>query len=132
MTNPKNNFILLADDDADDQELIRMAFSRVTDDYVFEIVNNGKEALESLSRHPKLPCLIILDLNMPMMDGIQTLDALSGNPKYKSIPKVILSTSDSDESKKKSLIHGAAAYFTKPLTMKELTMTAEKILPYCR
>lgn len=67
-----NNFILLAEDDEDDQELIRMAFSKVTVDHTFEVVNNGQEVLETLANLTNLPCLIILDLNMPVLNGFQT------------------------------------------------------------
>lgn len=70
------NFILLAEDDEDDQELIRIAFSKVSGEYQFKIVNNGQELLASLSEQDNLPCLIILDLNMPVLNGIQTLMAL--------------------------------------------------------
>lgn len=127
-----NNFILLAEDDEDDQELIRMAFERVTAKHNFVVVNNGQEAINMLSYQPNLPCLIILDLNMPVLNGIQTLKALSEDPKYQKIAKVILTTSDSADNKKMSYSNGAADYFVKPSTLPELVATAEKILLYCR
>lgn len=127
-----NNFILLAEDDEDDQELIRMAFEKVTARHNFVVVNNGQEAINMLSYQPNLPCLIILDLNMPVLNGIQTLKVLSEDPKYQKIAKVILTTSDSDDNKKMSYSNGAADYFVKPSTLPELVATAEKILLYCR
>jgi CheY-like chemotaxis protein len=128
----KKNFILLAEDDEDDQELIRMAFEKVTAKHNFIVVNNGQEAINMLSYQPNLPCLIILDLNMPVLNGIQTLKALGQDPKYQKIAKVILTTSDSDENKKMSYSNGAVDYFVKPSTLPELVATAEKILLYCR
>ena len=126
------NFILLAEDDEDDQELIQMAFSKITSDHDFKIVNNGQEALDVLLRHENLPCLIILDLNMPVLNGLQTLKALRHEDKYRKIPIVILTTSDSDDVKQTSWSNGASDFFVKPASLKELVLTAEKILTYCR
>ena len=127
----QNNFILLAEDDEDDQELIRMAFSKVTTDYKFEIVSNGQELLQALANHNNLPCLIILDLNMPVLNGIQTLAVLNSNPKFEKVPKVIFTTSDHGDNKNRSLSSGAVDYFVKPSNMKDFIATAEKMLTYC-
>lgn len=126
------NFILLAEDDEDDQELIQMAFNRVSSGHDVKIVSNGQEALDVLIKHPNLPCLIVLDLNMPLLNGIQTLKVLNDHPKYIKIPKVILTTSDSEDNKNISYSNGAVDYFVKPSSMKELVSTAEKILTYCQ
>lgn len=126
------NFILVAEDDEDDQELIQLAFRKVTSDHDFKIVNNGQEAVETLSKQRNLPCLIILDLNMPLLNGIQTLQALTVDPRFAHIPKVILTTSDNEDNKKNSYSNGAVDYFIKPNTMKEFVLTAEKMLAYCR
>jgi DNA-binding response OmpR family regulator len=128
----RNNFILLAEDDEDDQELIRMAFEKVTAEHNLVVVNNGQEAINMLSYRPNLPCLIILDLNMPVLNGIQTLKVLSEDAKYQNVAKVVLTTSDSDDNKKLSYSNGAADYFVKPFTLPELVATAKKILLYCR
>ena len=128
----QNNFILLAEDDEDDQELIRLAFSKVTDQHTFEIVNNGQEALDSLGLQGKLPCLIILDLNMPILNGMQTLAALESESRFAKIPKVILTTSENEDNKKRSYSLGAVDYFIKPTTMPEFVKTAQKILAYCQ
>lgn len=127
-----NYFILLAEDDEDDQELIQMAFKKITSRHHFKIVNNGQEALDALLHQKNLPCLIILDLNMPMLNGIQTLKALMHDPKYEKIPKVILTTSDSEDNRVISYSNGAVDYFVKPGTLPELVMTAQKMLSYCQ
>lgn len=127
-----SNFILLAEDDEDDQELIRMAFSKVTADHHFKIVSNGQELLSELSQQNKLPCLIIIDLNMPVLNGFQTLMALNKEPKFEKVPKVVLTTSDHDDSKRRSFSHGAVDYFVKPSNMQDLITTAERILTYCQ
>lgn len=128
---PKH-FILLAEDDEDDQELIHMAFNKVTSEHDIKFANNGQEALDILQRHSVLPCLIILDMNMPMMNGLQTLKALRSEPKFAKVPIVILTTSDREDIRKKSYTDGAADYFIKPVSFKDFVITAQKMLTYCR
>jgi CheY-like chemotaxis protein len=128
----QRNFILLAEDDEDDQELIRLAFSKVTDRHTFEIVNNGQEVLDALALESNLPCLIILDLNMPVLNGMQTLAALESESRFAKIPKVILTTSENEDNKKRSYSLGAIDYFVKPSTVTEFIKTANKILSYCQ
>lgn len=127
----QKHFILLAEDDEDDQELIKLAFSKVTTQHDFKIVNNGQEVLDALSGRPEMPCMIILDLNMPRLDGLQTLKELRKEPKYTGIPIVIFTTSDDDDNKRISYSSGASDYFIKPATLKEFVNTAQKMLTYC-
>lgn len=126
-----NTLILLAEDDEDDQELIRLAFAKVTTRHTFKVVSNGQQLLESLFSHAGLPCLIIIDLNMPVLNGIQTLMALQKEPRFERVPKVVLTTSQNDDNKKKSFSSGAIDYFVKPSTMKDFVATAQKMLTYC-
>ena len=128
----QKQFILLAEDDEDDQELIKLAFSKVTQEHDFKIVNNGQEVLDALSGPGHMPCMIILDLNMPRLDGLQTLRELRKEPKYTDIPVVIFTTSDSDDNKRHSYSSGAADYFIKPSNMKDLVHAAKKMLTYCQ
>lgn len=130
MTN--NNFILLAEDDEDDQELIRMAFAKVEAGFTLRVVGNGQEALALLSQLQHLPCLIILDLNMPLLNGIDTLKEMNKLPKYQHIPKVVLTTSDAEHNKRISYSNGAPDYFVKPATLPEFVSTAKQILKYCQ
>src|SRR4028118_1263749 len=91
----ENYTILLAEDDPDDQELIVHAFTEINESFNLHIVNDGKEALDFLTStsDSKLPCLIVLDYNMPELNGAQVLQKLTGNKRYQDIPKIILSTS---------------------------------------
>lgn len=125
--------ILLAEDDEDDQEFLTLAFKRAGVDHGFHITNNGREVLDYLSglTEEQLPCLIVLDLNMPVLDGVQTLDALKENSKYRHIPKVILTTSTSEEDKARCLANGATEYLVKSHNMNEITKTVETMLRYC-
>lgn len=116
--------ILMADDDEDDRLLTQdaLAESRVLNDLHF--VEDGVELLEYLERRGKFadkavsprPGLILLDLNMPRMDGREALEAIKANPNLKGIPVVILTTSQQEEDMVKGYNLGAASYITKPVT----------------
>ena len=132
MLNGSHTFILLAEDDEDDQELIRLAFKRANPVHNLKIVANGQEVLDTLVLLSALPCVIILDLNMPLLNGLQTLAALQGEPRFRKVPKVMLTTSDSEDTRQMSYLNGAVDYFVKPASMSEFVRTAEKILAYCQ
>lgn len=114
----------MADDDEDDRLLTQdaLAESRVLNELHF--VEDGVELLEYLERKGKFedktvsprPGLILLDLNMPRMDGREALEAIKGNPSLKGIPVVILTTSKQEEDMVKGYNLGAASYITKPVT----------------
>ncbi|MGZ5219808.1 MAG: response regulator [Chitinophagaceae bacterium] len=125
--------ILLAEDDEDDKEFIRLAFNKASSRHRIHIADNGQQALDYLFllSEEDLPCLIVLDLNMPVLDGLQTLDALNSKPKFKDIPKVIFTTSESDEDKRRCLSKGAADYVVKPHNMTEIVRTVQNMLTYC-
>ena len=125
--------VLLAEDDEDDKEFISLAFSRVSSNHLLYIANNGKEVLDYLSgvSDSGYPCLIVLDLNMPILNGLQTLEALKDREELKGIPKVIFTTSESEEDKKRCLLKGATDYLVKPSNMQEIEKTVEKMLHYC-
>ncbi|WP_372760136.1 response regulator [Pseudoalteromonas sp.] len=116
--------ILMADDDEDDRLLTQdaLAESRVLNELHF--VEDGVELLEYLERKGKFaqkeasprPGLILLDLNMPRMDGREALQAIKANPNLKGIPVVILTTSQQEEDMVKGYDLGAASYITKPVT----------------
>ncbi|HEY2648326.1 MAG TPA: response regulator, partial [Puia sp.] len=87
--------VLCVDDDPDDRELIRNAIFKVDPSYTVAYATNGKEALQYLKRagESDLPCLVILDINMPVMDGKQTLEEIKRNDKWNELPIVVFSTS---------------------------------------
>ena len=127
-------FILLAEDDEDDKEFISLAFKKVTSKHRLHIADNGQQAIEFLLNvddEKGLPCLIVLDLNMPVMDGVQTLEALNQKTKFKNIPKVIFTTSDSEIDKARCLSNGATDYLVKPANMTGIMKSVETMLQYC-
>ncbi|QFT55992.1 response regulator [Microbulbifer sp. THAF38] len=124
----KSISIILADDDKDDQLLTREALEESLVKSELSIVDDGVELLsflkregeyEHLSNEP-LPDLILLDLNMPRMDGRQALAAIKADPDFRRIPVVILTTSKAEEDMFKSYDLGAASYLSKPVTFEGL------------
>ena len=122
--------ILLAEDDIDDQELLRDAFIEADPSLQIVIAPNGAKAvsyLESLPPH-QLPHLIVLDYNMPELDGAQVLQILGQGNHYRHISKIVLSTSHSPYYKETCLQLGADGYFTKPSSYSEMGALIRQIL----
>ncbi|GEO11305.1 response regulator [Segetibacter aerophilus] len=130
----KDSFtILLADDDPDDQELIIHAFSEVASTFNLHVVNDGQQVLDFLTTTSdnKLPCLIVLDYNMPELNGAQVLQHLTGHERYKAIPKIILSTSSNPKYIDDCMHKGAHAYRVKPDNFTQLIVLAKEMLEFC-
>ena len=112
--------ILYAEDDLDDLDMVKLAFESKED---IEIIhaNDGNEALAYLDglANGQLPCLIILDINMPGMDGRQTLIQLKQHDTYKNIPVVMFTTSNSPTDIEFARKYGAD-FVTKPLRFDEI------------
>jgi CheY-like chemotaxis protein len=111
--NPYYTTILCVDDDEDDLFMLRQAIESIGTDYRILEAFDGVHALELLQemkQEGELPCLIVLDINMPRMDGKQTLVALQQDKAFSSIPVVLFTTSSStldktfSESKKVELL----------------------------
>lgn len=129
MSIPKKTLIILmADDDADDRLLAQEAMheSRVLNELHF--VEDGVQLLSYLRGDDDfsdrvlypMPGLILLDLNMPKMDGREALAEIKADPRLRRIPVVILTTSKAEEDMVKGYDLGAASYITKPVTFDAL------------
>ena len=112
-------YILVADDDPDDQEMLVERFHRRNPDAVFRLMSSGLEALDYLRNCPneELPRLIVIDYKMPGMNGAEVLKIVQEEGRFRHIPKVVWSTSSNQEYIDKALNSGADMYFTKPLDM---------------
>lgn len=117
-----SKFILLADDDLDDQELLKEAFRQAAPLVEVEAVSFGKDVLNYLHKCPdnNLPCLIVLDYNMPDMNGAQVLSQLCLHERFRHIPAVIWSTSNAYLYKEVCKKNGAREYFQKPHQFEEM------------
>jgi CheY-like chemotaxis protein len=125
--------ILFGEDDIDDQELLKDSFSSVDGSFSLVFAINGDEVLTRLTNmeNKDLPCLIVLDYNMPGPNGAEILRELKNNPRYKDIPKIIWSTSGSDTYKAVCLALGANDYFVKPSNVKDLAKICRQLISYC-
>jgi CheY-like chemotaxis protein len=129
----QGNKILFVDDDPDDLEFYGETMRQVQPDLIIEEARSGMMALEYLD-HAKdtdsLPCLIVLDVNMPVMNGRDTLLEIKKDQLLFSIPIVIFSTTSSPKEKE-YFNDFKVEFFTKPCTFSEMELIAKKLLSYC-
>jgi CheY-like chemotaxis protein len=128
---PRNKkFILLADDDQEDLELLSEVLLQLEADAKLHTVNNGSMVLQFLEKttDDELPSLIVLDYNMPNMNGAEVLEQLCKNPRYLNIPKIIWSTSNNSSYIRECMEKGATSYLVKPATHKSLQEQAAEML----
>jgi CheY-like chemotaxis protein len=128
-----SKFILIGEDDVDDQDFLKEIFSQVDDTFPLMFVQNGKQVVDFLEQQydNDLPCLILLDYNMPELNGADILIQLKTKDRYHSIPKIIWSTSGSNTYKKSCLELGANDYFIKPSNVNELIDLVRKMVSIC-
>lgn len=113
--------ITLADDDEDDRLFFTDAFEELKINTIVNTVNNGKEMLNYLNNPETiLPNIIFLDLNMPILNGIDCLKQIKQNDKFKDIAIAIYSTSSSDQDVEDTFVLGANIYIKKPSNFDDL------------
>jgi CheY-like chemotaxis protein len=124
--------VLLVDDDPGDVLMIEEALESVRTPRDVYVVNDGEQALSflrqtgSFATAPR-PDVILLDLNMPRMDGREVLAVVKTDPVLNTIPIVVFTTSKAPDDILKSYALHANAYVTKPLNLDELTEVVVKI-----
>ena len=120
--------ILMADDDEEDCMLAQDALIEAKLANDLHIVSDGEELLQylrnegrygNISKYPR-PGLILLDLNMPKIDGRQALEEIRADDKLKDIPVVVMTTSQAEEDVLRSYLTGANSYITKPVSFEGL------------
>ncbi|HET7229655.1 MAG TPA: response regulator [Longimicrobium sp.] len=120
--------IVMADDDEDDRLLARDALARAPVPATLRFVQDGGELLEYLRRERRYappadapaPSLVLLDLNMPRMNGMEALREIRGDPALRRIPVVVMTTSSRREDVLRSYELGANSFITKPVTFSGL------------
>ena len=128
----RRNTILWADDDPDDLQMMRDILAKNKKEFEIADVRNGKEAISFLehSKEEHFPCLIILDINMPVLDGKETLTFIKRHEQFSKIPVVVFTTSASELDKLFCRKFGTEM-ITKPPTFDNLEAAVIKLLDFC-
>jgi len=136
----KSSVVLVADDDTDDCELLSFAFSEIIgpESCDLRFVEDGHELLQYLRREDRYsgagsaprPALILLDFNMPKMDGREALVQIKADANLRRTPVVVLSTSAADEDIDFAYDNGAAGYITKPASVDDLVAMVSHLCGY--
>ncbi|MEL6441224.1 MAG: response regulator [Cyanobacteria bacterium J06621_8] len=136
--------ILLVEDNPDDRELMRLAFAQGTIPHNLVVVSDGIEALNYLQRQTAsniaetigdrdllgMPSLIILDLNLPKINGIEVLRRIRAHPLLKVLPVVVISSSSEPQDLIDSYVNGCNSYIRKPVHFTQLQIFVREISTY--
>jgi CheY-like chemotaxis protein len=124
-------YLLYADDDLDDREMMEHAFL-TENEYLLLTFANGEELLQFLKdKSASEVALIVLDINMPILNGMETLKALKVDEAYKEIPTVMFSTSGSPKDRAEAAELGTDVLL-KPSSFNEVQAISRTMLGYCR
>jgi CheY-like chemotaxis protein len=130
---PPKNIVLYADDDPDDLQLVREAFSLYSTNVEVVTVKDGIEALaylKSLNDNDPTPCLVILDVNMPRLNGKEALVKLRSLDRYTDTP-VVLFTTSSLPLDKNFAEHYKAGFITKPIDARQMVLITDRFIEHC-
>ena len=125
--------ILLVEDNEADAELALRAFRRRKLSNPVYVVRDGEEALDYIHRRGKfaedapVPSVILLDLRIPKVDGLDVLRQLKQDPVYRNVPVVVLTTSGEDRDVRRSYELGAASYIVKPVEFEKFQEVVGRI-----
>jgi two-component system response regulator len=125
--------ILLVEDSADDVELTRRALRRSGMDVDLVVAGDGEVALDLLlgrGQPPLKPSVVLLDLKLPRVGGIEVLERLRANPGTRRQPVVVLTSSDEESDRARSYDLGANSYVRKPLVYGDFVQAAERLGVY--
>ena len=127
--------ILLVEDNPDDVELTRIAFAEAGLDHRLEVVGDGAQALDYLfargayahRANAKPPSIVLLDLNLPKLDGREVLEAIRGNPATHHLPVVVLTPSTEPFDVDASYALGANSYIRKPVGFEQFVWAVKQV-----
>jgi CheY-like chemotaxis protein len=119
MNQPAKARVFLVDDDEDDRFLVSQALTHYGPACHVTPLASGADLLRTLAQATLLPRLIVLDLNMPLMNGLEVLKRLRQNYSQTDLPVVIMTTSDQDDDKEQAAALQANDFITKPATAKQ-------------
>lgn len=123
--------VLYVEDDEDDISLFSQVFEEHTERLIFIVAFNGQDAIDYLTRHKdRLPCIMMVDINMPKMDGIALLKLVKADVDFKGIEFLLMSTSTNSYYREIASHHGVT-YYQKPVNMQELADFVNNIVRHC-
>ncbi len=123
--------VLLVEDDAVDVMTVKRCFKQLKISNQLLIANNGEEALQLLTQtHLMRPCIILLDINMPKMNGLELLNRLKSSLKLKKIPVVMLTSSKEESDVDQCFELGIAGYIVKPIEYPKFVEIIELLCTY--
>lgn len=131
----KTNTVLLIEDNIDDVELVTHQFSKLETSCKINVASSGEEALDYFFNHEqseemqsgKKPDLVLLDLGLPGMGGLDVLKKIKSDDETKRIPVVVLSVSDDEQDIVKSYNYGVNSYLNKPLDFSKFSYALEQL-----
>lgn len=126
----KNLKILLIEDDMIEVMKLNRTLSSLNLQHQIIEANNGEDALQILEDKTNLPDIILLDLNMPKLNGIEFLSILKNDEHLKHIPTVILTTSSNQKDLKECFKIGVSGYVLKPLKYDDYVSKVSKVIDY--
>lgn len=131
MTEPPAE-ILLVDDNPQDAELVMHTLRRHHPGLAVRHARDGAEAITMLGKWPgpQVPCLILLDLKMPKVDGFEVLRWVRGDADLRLIPVVVLTSSDLQRDVQRAYELGASSYVVKPMDFEHFTETLRRVVDY--
>ncbi len=120
--------LFLVDDDLDEQWIFNTALSAVDPNIQLSGAANGQDAIRQLANSGSVPDVIFLDLNMPVMNGLECLRLIKSNPGLSGIPTIMYSTSADPLTISKTMELGADEFITKPYNFEDLVNTLRHVL----
>jgi CheY-like chemotaxis protein len=129
---PKN-VVFYADDDPDDLQLVQDSFAQYARNVEVITATDGSQALsylDSLTDLDPTPCLIILDVNMPVFDGKQVLARLRQMDRFQQVPVVLFTTSSQPMDQNFATRYNAG-FITKPLSMQQMEIITDQFIDHC-
>jgi DNA-binding response OmpR family regulator len=136
LTQAKEKIILLIEDDLGDQKLIKRSIMKFNPNIKILVLPDGEEVIEYFKVQKKnnpntaIPDLILLDLNLPKINGLRVLKYIKSSENIKKIPVVILTTSNAETDVNNCYENFACGYFRKPTTINEFELKINSILSY--
>ncbi|TRW23686.1 response regulator [Flavobacterium zepuense] len=122
--------VYLADDDIDDVEFFKEALKTIAPHCSLTVAANGKELVKTLKTDGEPPDIIFIDINMPVMNGLEALKAIKENNLDKAAPVIIYSTSNNEEMIRLAKDYGANFYVVKPADFNVLKDKISRLLSY--